>query len=61
MHSPFSSSMIALLYVGPDQMLPIVSTIGGVIGFALICWGRVVAIFRKITQRGVPTPTRKQE
>src|SRR5262249_16797537 len=36
-----------LLYVGPDQILPLTSALGAVIGVLLIVWHRVVAAVRK--------------
>ena len=35
------------LYVGPDQMLPVMSALGAVVGVLLMVWHRVVAIVRK--------------
>ena len=42
--------VVALLYVGPDQMLPIVSTVGGLVGILMIWWNRVVALAQKATR-----------
>lgn len=54
--------VIALLYIGPDQMLPIVSTVGGLAGVLMIWWSRIVASVRRMTGRtaNVETPTEKQ-
>jgi undecaprenyl pyrophosphate phosphatase UppP len=37
----------APLYVGPDQMLPVMSALGAVVGVLLMLWNRVVALVRK--------------
>jgi hypothetical protein len=39
---PVLPSVIA--YAGPDQILPIASILGAIIGFLLIVWQRVVAV-----------------
>ena len=36
------------LYVGPDQLLPLFSALGAVIGLLLIIWHRVTALFRRV-------------
>lgn len=45
------SSFPVLLYVGPDQMLPLVSVLGAVVGVLLMVWHRVVALGRRVWQR----------
>jgi hypothetical protein len=40
--------MILLLYGGPDQILPLVSIIGTIIGFLLIMWRRLVMFMSKM-------------
>ena len=49
---PFVSTLgtIFFLYVGPDQLLPLASVLGAVIGVLLIVWNRVTAFLRKILQ-----------
>jgi hypothetical protein len=43
-----SKEVIALLlYAGPDQILPIVSILGTIIGILLIWWRRFVMLARK--------------
>ena len=37
-------------YVGPDQMLPLASALGAIMGVLLIVWHRFVAIVRKSWQ-----------
>jgi hypothetical protein len=47
---------ITLAYAGPDQILPLASILGAIIGFLLIVWQRVVAFayrFWKFTVRKV--------
>jgi hypothetical protein len=36
-----------LLYVGPDQMLPVMSALGAIIGVLLVVWNRVLTLLRK--------------
>ena len=38
---------LVVLYVGPDQMLPVMSALGAVIGVLLMVWNRVVALVRR--------------
>jgi hypothetical protein len=38
---------LVLLYVGPDQMLPLTSALGAIVGVLLIFWQRTVALIRK--------------
>jgi len=38
---------VVLLYVGPDQMLPLTSALGALVGILLIFWQRVVALGRR--------------
>jgi hypothetical protein len=40
-----------LFYAGPDQILPLVSIIGTIIGFLLIWWKRFVLLLRKTWSR----------
>ena len=39
---------IILLYSGPDQILPLLSILGAIIGFLLIWWQRLVPPTRKM-------------
>jgi len=39
-----------VLYVGPDQFLPLASALGAIVGVLLIVWHRAVAIARKLWQ-----------
>ena len=55
---------LALLYAGPDQILPLASALGGLIGVLLIWWSRVAALFarlgRAVFRRSEQTPSAKQ-
>lgn len=37
-----------LLYVGPDQLIPFSGLVGTIIGLALIFWGKLMQVFRKL-------------
>jgi len=39
------------IYIGPDQVLPLSGFLGTVIGLALMFWGRLLEVFRKLTSR----------
>ena len=43
--------LLGLLYVGPDQILPVTSALAAVVGFLLICWRQVVAFVTKLWHR----------
>jgi hypothetical protein len=36
------------MYVGPDQVMPVMSVLATILGFLLVFWTKVVGIFRKI-------------
>lgn len=36
------------LYVGPDQILPLTSFLGAIVGIILICWRYVVALAGRV-------------
>jgi hypothetical protein len=40
-----------LLYVGPDQLIPLSGVFGTLFGLALMFWGRVMQGFRKVSSR----------
>ncbi|MEO8198940.1 MAG: hypothetical protein ABI679_00330 [Gemmatimonadota bacterium] len=40
--------LINLLYVGPDQILPLTSILGAIGGALLIFWRHVVSFFKRI-------------
>lgn len=39
-----------LLYAGPDQILPLMSVLGGAIGVLLIFWQRFVRLVKRVGQ-----------
>ena len=41
---------IALLYGGPDTLMPIASALAAVIGVLLMLWNRVVSYLRRFVQ-----------
>lgn len=41
---------VTLAYVGPDQILPLTSVLGAIVGVLLIFWRYVVALFRRVVQ-----------
>lgn len=40
---------LVLLYAGPDQILPLMSVVGAVLGVLLVFWQRFVALVRRIS------------
>lgn len=48
--SPSAVGSFLLLYVGPDQILPLTSALAAIIGILLIFWQRAVALVRKVWQ-----------
>jgi len=40
-----------MIYIGPDQVLPLSGFLGTVIGLALMFWGRLLVVFRKLASR----------
>ena len=38
-----------ILYVGPDQLIPLSGFLGTVFGLALIFWGKLMIGFRRLT------------
>jgi hypothetical protein len=38
-----------ILYVGPDQIIPLSGFLGTVVGLALMFWNRILAAIRKVT------------
>ena len=41
---------VLLLYAGPDQILPLMSVLGGILGVLLIFWQRFVGLIRRVGQ-----------
>lgn len=48
----FLSSLpgVVVLYIGPDQLLPLASALGAAVGVLLMVWHRVVAFGRRMWQ-----------
>lgn len=42
---------LLFLYAGPDQILPLVSILGAIIGVLLIWWRRTLLLIRKAWKR----------
>jgi hypothetical protein len=40
-----------VLYIGPDQILPVTSFIGAILGFLLMFWQKLVGLTRKVRAR----------
>jgi hypothetical protein len=40
--------MFLLLYVGPDQVMPLLSVLGAVVGGVLMWWRRLSSLTRRI-------------
>ena len=38
---------IVVLYIGPDQIMPLASALGAIVGVALMFWNRVVGLAHK--------------
>jgi hypothetical protein len=47
-HQHVYQSLALLLYVGPDQALPLLSVLGAVIGFVLMWWRRLLTLTRRV-------------
>jgi hypothetical protein len=39
-----------LLYAGPDQILPLMSVLGGILGVLLVFWQRFIGLARRVGQ-----------
>jgi hypothetical protein len=39
-----------LLYIGPDQILPLTSVLGAITGLLLMFWNRVMGLLRTVTR-----------
>jgi hypothetical protein len=40
-----------ILYIGPDQVLPLSGVLGVIAGFALMFWGKLQDLYRKLAGR----------
>ena len=50
-----------VLYVGPDQIMPLTSILGALVGVALMFWNRLVGLFHKLFARRVEDPNKQSE
>ncbi len=39
-----------LLYTGPDQILPLMSVLGAILGVLLVFWQRLISLVRRASQ-----------
>ncbi|HEY7784507.1 MAG TPA: hypothetical protein VIB00_07270 [Pyrinomonadaceae bacterium] len=44
-------AFLVLLYAGPDQLIPLASVIGTIIGILMIGWQRVRSAFTTVIQK----------
>jgi hypothetical protein len=51
---------IALLYGGPDTLMPIASALAAIIGVLLMLWNRVVSYLRRFVQSSSRRPLTPQ-
>jgi len=62
---PADLAGFVVMYVGPDQMLPIASALGAIVGVLLIVWNRAVSLmrraFRFLTGKSKPAPVSREE
>jgi hypothetical protein len=60
--SPLETMVV--LYVGPDQILPMASAIGAAVGVLLIVWHRAAALCRRLwqfcTKKAGATPSERE-
>jgi len=40
-----------ILYIGPDQILPLSGVLGTIAGLALMFWGKLQDLYRKLASR----------
>lgn len=43
-------SSVWFLYVGPDQLLPLTSALGAILGIVLMLWRRLVGVWARVWQ-----------
>jgi hypothetical protein len=55
------TSPTVMLYVGPDQIMPLTSVLGAIVGVALMFWNRIVGLVGRgwsaLTRREHPAQT----
>jgi hypothetical protein len=42
------------IYIGPDQVMPVSSVLGTLIGLILLFWNKLILLFGRITGRPAP-------
>ena len=47
------------IYVGPDQVLPLSGVLGTALGLALMFWGKLQEVIRKLTRRSSSKDTER--
>lgn len=45
--SDFHLVPVVVLYIGPDQIMPLTSVLGAIVGLALMFWNRLVGLAHK--------------
>jgi hypothetical protein len=40
-----------ILYIGPDQILPLSGVLGTIVGLGLMFWGKLQDLYRKLASR----------
>lgn len=48
-----------IIYLGPDQVLPLSGFFGTVVGLALMFWGKLQEVFRRVASRPASKDTEK--
>ena len=41
---------VIFLYAGPDQILPVMSVVGGILGVLLVFWQRFIRLVKRVGQ-----------
>jgi hypothetical protein len=56
-------SLFVMLYVGPDQALPLLSALGAIVGVVLMWWRRLAVLTRRVlrsfSKKEEPVPTKQ--
>lgn len=45
---PFYASLVLMLYVGPDAVMPLLSLLGAIVGGVLMFWRRLTSLVRRV-------------
>jgi len=60
--NPGTDLPAVILYVGPDQLMPVASVLGAIVGLALMFWNKLLGVFRKVKTvfaRAAPVPRKE--